>query len=119
MKKIISKGIKVLARSKVLISVLVLTTLLVLPVMALAVEDAPDVDLWEALERVTNYLFALLIVVAAIFLIAAAFQFITAQGDPEKVKKARDYVLYALIGVVVGVLAKGLITFVQTMIEGV
>lgn len=100
-----------------IISALVLATFLALPVMGLAqVGEAPDVDLWDALERITNYLFALLIVIAAIFLIAAGLQFITAQGDPEKVKKARDFVLWALIGVIVGALAKGLVAFITTMI---
>jgi len=104
---------------KKIISALVLITLLVLPVVGLAqAEDIPDVELDEALVNITNFMFWVLMAVAVIFLIAAGISFVTAQGDPEKVKKARDYVLYALIGVVVGVMAKGLTTFLEKIIKG-
>jgi hypothetical protein len=104
---------------KKIISALVLTTLLVLPVIGLAqTEEIPDVELDTALDNITNFMFWLLMAVAVIFLFAAGITFITAGGDPEKVKRARDYVLYALIGVVVGVMAKGLTTFLRTIIEG-
>jgi len=92
---------------------------LMLPVLALAqtASTAPDIDLLQALDTLTNWLFTLLLIVAVIFLIIAAFTFISAQGDPEKVTKARNFVLYALIGVAVAVAAKALVAFVQ-MIMG-
>jgi phosphoglycerol transferase MdoB-like AlkP superfamily enzyme len=90
--------------------------LLVLPAIALAqMNAAPDVDIFQAMETLTNYLFTILLVVAVIFLIIAAFTFITASGDPAKVEKARNFVLYALIGVAVAVAAKGLVMLVQTI----
>jgi phosphoglycerol transferase MdoB-like AlkP superfamily enzyme len=91
-------------------------SLLALPVLALAQEQAaPEVDIFDALNTLTDYLFTLLLIVAVIFLIIAAFTFITASGDPEKVGKARNFVLYALIGVAVAVAAKGLVALVQTI----
>ena len=101
-----------------IISALILASLLVMPVIGLAVDEAPEVDFWEALDRITNYLFAILLIIAVIFLIVAAIYFVTARGDAEKIKSARDMVLYALIGVIVGVLAKGLVIFIREMIEG-
>jgi phosphoglycerol transferase MdoB-like AlkP superfamily enzyme len=90
-------------------------SLLALPVLALAQETAPEVDIFDALETLTNYLFTILLIVAVIFLIIAAFTFITASGDPDKVGKARNFVLYALIGVAVAVAARGLVALVQTI----
>jgi phosphoglycerol transferase MdoB-like AlkP superfamily enzyme len=91
-------------------------SLLVLPVIVLAQEyTAPEVDIFDALNTLTDYLFTILLVVAVIFLIIAAFTFITASGDPAKVEKARNFVLYALIGVAVAVAAKGLVMLVQTI----
>jgi phosphoglycerol transferase MdoB-like AlkP superfamily enzyme len=91
-------------------------TLLTLPVLALAQStSAPNVDIFQALDTLTNYLFTILLIVAVIFLIIAAFTFITASGDPDKVGKARNFVLYALIGVAVGVAARGLVALVQTI----
>ena len=77
---------------------------------------APKTDVMVILDSLTNWLFAILLVVAAIFIIIAAFQFVTAAGDPEKTKTARNYVLYALIGVLVGFAAKGLVMLVERIV---
>jgi hypothetical protein len=57
-------------------------------------------------------------VVAVIYIIMAAFNFVTAAGDPEKVTKARNFVLYALIGVLVAFAAKGLINLISKIATG-
>jgi len=73
---------------------------------------APTNDVMSVLNNITNWLFAILLIVAAIAIIIAAFTFVTAQGDPEKVKTARQFVIYALIGVLVAILARGLVALV-------
>ena len=79
---------------------------------------APTVDVMGALNRITNWAFTILIAVAALFIIFAAFEFVTAKGEPEKVKSAREYVLYALVGVVVALLARGLVQLIETIVTG-
>jgi ascorbate-specific PTS system EIIC-type component UlaA len=76
---------------------------------------APDVNIFDALETLTNYLFTLALIVAVIFLIIFPFSMLAAGGDADKVAKARNYILYALIGVAVAVAAKGLVALVQTI----
>lgn len=94
---------------------LVIVSLLVLPAFQLAQAAAPDViEVIPALENITGLLFNVLIVVASLFIVAAAFHFVTAAGEPEKISKARDYVLYALVGVVVALLATGLVSLIET-----
>ncbi len=73
----------------------------------------PETDVMRTLDNLTDWMFAILLVIAAIFIIVAAFNFVTASGDPEKTKSARNFVLYALIGVLVAVSAKGLIALVR------
>ncbi|KPJ55220.1 hypothetical protein AMJ47_01825 [Parcubacteria bacterium DG_72] len=91
-------------------------SLLILPALALAQgATAPTVDIFTALATLTDYLFTILLIVAVIFLIIAAFTFISASGDPDKVGKARNFVLYALIGIAVAVAAKGLVALIQTI----
>ena len=68
-------------------------------------------DLIATLNNIVNWLFTVLLIVAAIFIIIASFNFITAAGEPEKIKTARQFVIYALIGVVVAFLARGLVGF--------
>jgi len=75
-------------------------------------------DLIEALQRLTNWLFTILLIVAVIFIIIAGFYFVTAQGDPEKVHRARNFVLWALVGVGVAVASVGLVALVRLIITG-
>lgn len=49
---------------------------------------------------------------AIILILVGAIRYMTSGGDPGSVKKAKDSVLYALIGVVVVVIARTLIFFV-------
>ena len=60
----------------------------------------------NSLNVVTNYVFIALFVLAALLIAIAGFLFITAGGDPEKTKKAQSMVLYAVIGIVVALLAR-------------
>jgi len=70
------------------------------------------------LDRITNWLFSALLVIAAIFIIIAGYLFVTAMGDPDKTKTARNFVMWALIGVLVAFCAKGLVLLVDTIVRG-
>ena len=72
----------------------------------------------DALESLVDWLFTILLIIAVIFLVIAAFSFVTASGDPDKVGKARRFVLYALIGVAVAVAARGLVALVHLIMLG-
>ena len=94
------------------------TGLLLVPLAVLAQgATAPSVDVMESLDSITNWLCVILLVVAAISIIIAAYYFVTAQGDADKIKTARQFVLYALIGVAVAVLAKGLVLLVLRIVN--
>ncbi|MBI2625401.1 MAG: hypothetical protein HYW70_03690 [Candidatus Nealsonbacteria bacterium] len=104
---------------KKVLSVVFSSALSFLPAFALAAAAASgptDIDVVASLTNITNWAFTLLLSVAGLFILFAAFNFVTAQGDPEKVKSARDFVLYALIGVIVALLSKGLISLVQKIV---
>jgi hypothetical protein len=102
---------------KKIISLTIQAVLLAVPASsALAVIAAPNIDFLGALNAITNWLFSILLIVAAIFIIIAGYYFVTASGDPEKTSKARNFVLWALIGVLVGFLAKGLVILVGVIL---
>ncbi len=67
---------------------------------------------------IINWIFWLLIVLTIIFVLVAAFKYLTAAGDPEKVKAAGSTLLYAAIAVVVALIAKGLPLLVSTFVGG-
>ena len=76
----------------------------------------PEVELEIGLERIANALFFILATVAVIFIIIGAFTLLTAQGDEDKIKTGRQQILYAVIAVVVGILAWGIIQFIRRAI---
>ncbi len=72
-----------------------------------------DIDVVKTLGNIADWLFYILLGVAVLLIAIAGLQYALAQGDPEKIKKAGQSVLYALVGVVVASLAKGLVILVQ------
>lgn len=104
-----------------------LTGLLVLPLVGLAAppevspETAPTaitnaVGLVALIERIGNWIFAILVTIASVFLIYAGFLWTTAGGDPQKATKARTILIDSLIGVVVALLARGLVLVVKSIV---
>ncbi len=75
-------------------------------------EVAPEIDLIQGITLITDIIFTLLIVTAVIFVLLGAFEFLTAGGDTEKVAKGRERILWAIIAVVVALLARGIIRFI-------
>lgn len=51
-------------------------------------------------------------VAAVIIIILAGFQMVTSSGDSQEVAKARTNIIYALVGLVVAVLAESIVAFV-------
>jgi Type IV secretion system pilin len=67
---------------------------------------------------IINWAFWLFIVASIIFTLGAAFKYLTAAGDPEKVKSAGASLLYVVIAIVVALLAKGLPLIISSFIGG-
>lgn len=57
---------------------------------------------------VAAWMFTFLIILAVIFVLIAAFKYLTAAGDPEKVKSAGSTLIYAAVAIVVALFARGL-----------
>ena len=55
---------------------------------------------------IINLLFTVLLIVAVIFIVLAAFTYVTGGGDPENVSKASRQILWAVVAVVVATFAK-------------
>ncbi|HBI25868.1 MAG: hypothetical protein UT41_C0002G0007 [Candidatus Wolfebacteria bacterium GW2011_GWC2_39_22] len=70
------------------------------------------------LNKVGNWMFAILLAVAAVYILLAAFKFLTGGGDEKKVTEARRALTYALVAVVVGALTKGLIEVAKAIAGG-
>jgi len=74
--------------------------------------------LLNLIDGIGDWAFAAVLVVSALFLIYAGFLWATAGGNPEGATKARTMLTNALIGVVVALLARGLVQVVKSVIGG-
>ena len=68
------------------------------------------------LQAVLNWIFGIIGIVAVIMIILGGFTMMTSSGDPGKVKKGKDTILYGVIGLVVALLAVVIVNFVITNI---
>lgn len=66
-----------------------------------------------ALCTLVAWIFTLLIILTVIFILWAAYLYLTSAGDEEKIKKANHQLLYAAIAVIVAILSRGLPTLVS------
>jgi hypothetical protein len=64
------------------------------------------------LTRVVNIIALIAGAAAVIIIIIAGFQFIMAGGDSSKIASARNAIIYAIIGLIVIVLARQIIVFI-------
>ena len=79
-------------------------------------QDPSATSFPEMIDNISRWLLGLLLAVAVIFLIIAGYYFVTARGDPDAIQKARNFVLWAFVGVAVGLAAYALMTFAGTML---
>lgn len=57
--------------------------------------------------RVAAWMFTFLIVLSIVFIILAAYNYLTSAGDSEKVRTAHRMIIYTAVAVVVAVIARG------------
>jgi hypothetical protein len=57
-------------------------------------------------------------VAALVTFIYAGFMFLTSSGNPEQVKKAKDTMLYAAIGVAISMGSYAILSFVLGILQG-
>lgn len=63
-----------------------------------------------------NWLFTILLVLAVIFILIAAFKYLTSSTKPEEVSKAHKMLIYAGVAIAVALLAKGLVSVVCALV---
>jgi amino acid transporter len=79
----------------------------------------PSTNPLELLAVIIKWLFGFLIVVVVLMVMISAYMFVTAGGNPEQVGKARNWLVYALIGLAIGVLARGLVELLLRVLSDV
>ncbi len=75
-----------------------------------------SVNILTIANTIINWAFGLLLLLAAIFIIYAAFLYLTSGGGDGK-DAAKNYIVYAVVAIVVGALAKGLVFIVARILN--
>lgn len=118
--------------SKTKISALSITipviSLLMLASMSVAVGatgDIPGVQqvgpttvggLVDILRNVVRWVYIIFFVLAVLFILLAAFNYLTAGGEAEKITKAKNQLIYAVVAIVVALLAVGFETIIRNFL---
>ncbi len=69
-------------------------------------------DIWLIVIAVIEILLTLAGILAVVFIIISGVKFITSQGEPQKIVEARNALMYAVIGVVITIVATQIVAFI-------
>jgi len=72
--------------------------------------------LLQATYNVTDWIFVFLIALATVFVIIGAIFLLTAAGAPERIASGRNYIIFAVVGLAVGFLAKAIPGIVKLIV---
>lgn len=82
----------------------------------IAENHAGSNDLMKTINTIIDVVLGILGILAVAYIIYGGFMFTTAAGDPAKTKKARETIMYGVIGLVVALLAFAIVNFVLTSV---
>lgn len=77
-----------------------------------------DDNAGQMIGNIVNLLLFVLGVVAVIVIIIAGFMYVTSAGDSGRAKTAKDTILYAVIGLIVALMAFAIVSWVVTQTSG-
>lgn len=86
--------------------------------MAYAQTVTTQATLDNLLWNIVSWMINILLVVSVIMIVYAAFLYVTGGENAEKITNARRTITWAAVGLVVGLIAKGFPTLVQSLVSG-
>ncbi len=84
----------------------------------LPVQEADDPTLMGTVQQILNVIVGVVGVVAVAVIIIGGIFFVTSQGDASKVTRARNTILYGVVGLIVALLAFAIVNFVLSSVFG-
>ncbi len=68
----------------------------------------------EFLAGIFNFLYWISFPIAVLMIIISGFMFVTSGGDPNRIQKGKDFLIYIGVGFLIIVLARGVIDLIAT-----
>ena len=75
-------------------------------------------DLYPMIQLILNMVFTIIGVVAVIMIVIGGVNYTTSQGDSAKVQKAKNTIMYGIIGLVIVLLSFAIVNFVLSGLLG-
>jgi|GEM_PF-762591 len=111
-----------LVRHKKELSLLVLFLILLAPVVALAATTGEPaitkITLTDTIKKIVTAVLGIIGLIAVLYLIYGGVLYLTSGGNEEQVGKAKNVILYAIIGVIIIVLSYAIVSWVFTKFFG-
>ena len=76
-----------------------------------------DNTLMPTIKKIIDVIISVLGIAAVVVIVLGGVQYTTSAGDPARVKRAKDTILYGVIGLVVALLAWAIVNFVLTSLS--
>jgi len=76
---------------------------------------SPD-DIFNILAKILRYVYTIFFITAVIFIIVAAFGFLTARDDPAKIKSARAQLYWAAVAIAIALISVGAAQIIRAFI---
>lgn len=80
-------------------------------------DGGSDQEISDSIVTIINATIAILGLVAVIVIVYGGIQYMTSAGDSSKLKRAKDTILYAVIGLIISVLAFAITNFTISIIK--
>ncbi len=81
-------------------------------------DDSGEPTLMQRVQQIINVVVGVLGVVAVAVIIVGAVYYVTSQGEAAKIARAKNTILYGIIGLIVAGLAFAIVNFVLTSVFG-
>ncbi len=75
-------------------------------------------DILTIISNVTSWMYRILLAIVVIFVLLAAFTFLTSSDNANNIKKAKSQILYAAIAVVIAILSFSVSTIITNVLSG-
>lgn len=74
-------------------------------------------QIFNILTKIVRWAYTIFFVVAVFFILLAAFNFLTAQGDATKIQNARDQILWAVVAIIIALISVGAAQIIKSFVE--
>jgi hypothetical protein len=70
------------------------------------------------LQKIATWFYSIILAISVFMILMAGFNYLTAGGDQAKVKKASQMLIYAIVGIVVAIIAFSISKVVTSVVTG-